>query len=245
MISGKLLVNQVLNYNTLPKRLIIAKEMLKGALHNIIKTLYQYNLKKEINYLNRYYTKIDNSKTINNLLSIEGNFRNYYYSCFNKIIKGKIFTYTKRVRNPPDNYINTLLSFGNSLLYNTSLCEILKTQINPLISFVHEPFERRYSLNLDIADIFKPLIVDRIIFKLINRGQINENDFDKELNFCYLKKSGRLKFIKEYDDKLNQTIKHYGLKRSVSYRYLLRLECYKLIKYFLENKKYKSFKINW
>jgi len=245
MISGNILIKQVSYYTDNDKRIEIAKEMLKGALHNIIKTLFQYELHKAIDEIRIYEERIDTSKTIFELLSAEGNFRQYYYSQWNNILNNKNFEYIKRVRNPPDNYINTLISFGNSLLYTTTLSEILKTQLNPLVSFVHEPFERRYSLNLDIADIFKPLIVDRVIFKLINRNQITPDDFDKGLNFCYLNESGRMKFLKEYDEKLNQTIKDYGLKRNVSYRYLLRLECYKLIKQFIEDKKYKSFKINW
>jgi len=245
MISGNILIKQVSNYTDNIKRIKLAKEMLKGALHNIIKTLFQYNLHKAIDKIKIYEKKINNSKTIFELLSVEGNFRQFYYSQWNNILNDKNFKYVKRVRNPPDNYINTLISFGNSLLYTTTLSEILKTQINPLISFVHEPFERRYSLNLDIADIFKPLIVDRVIFKLINRNQLTPDDFDKKLNFCYLNESGRTKFLKEYNDKLNTTIKDYGLKRNVSYKYLLRLECYKLIKQFIENKSYKSFKINW
>jgi len=245
MISGNILVKQVSYYTDNNKRLEIAKEIIRGSLHNIIKTLFQYELHKVIKKIRSYEENINNVKTIFELLSVEGNFRQYYYSQWNNILKDKNFEYIKRVRNPPDNYINTLISFGNSLLYTTTLSEMLKTQINPLVSFVHEPFVRRYSLNLDLADIFKPLIVDRVIFKLINRNQIKPNDFDTGLNFCYLNDSGRIKFLKEYDEKLNQTIKDYSLKRNVSYRYLLRLECYKLIKQFLEGKKYKSFKINW
>jgi CRISPR-associated protein Cas1 len=122
---------------------------------------------------------------------------------------------------------------------------MFKTQIDPTISYLHEPFERRYSFNLDLADIFKPLIVDRVIFSLINQKMINETHFDKNLNYCYLNAEGRKIFLREYDKKLNTTIKYPKLNRKVSYRYMLRLECYKLIKHLLKEENYNSFKIYW
>ena len=125
------------------------------------------------------------------------------------------------------------------------LSEIFKTQLDPKVSYLHEPFERRYSLNLDLSEIFKPLIVDRVIFTLINKEMIKPEHFDQELNFCYLNDSGRKIFIQEFDRKLNSTLKYPKLERKVSYRYMLRLECYKLIKNFLEKKPYDSFKIYW
>jgi Uncharacterized protein predicted to be involved in DNA repair len=53
------------------------------------------------------------------------------------------------------------------------------------------------------------------------------------------------KFIKEIDQKLNTTIKHRKLKRNVSYKQLIRLECYKLIKHFLSDEVYVPFKAWW
>lgn len=131
------------------------------------------------------------------------------------------------------------------MLYSTCLSEIYRTQLNPLISFLHEPGERRYSLSLDVSEIFKPIIVDRIIFKLLNSNMLKDGDFEKDLNYCYLKESGRKTFTKEYNDKLNQTIKHRDLARKVSYQRLIRLENYKLIKHVTGEKDYEGFRIWW
>lgn len=243
-ISGRLIIKQVEHYTDKEKRLFIAKEILHGSFHNMRKTLMQYKI-DEFSDLKDTLKKLESKKKVQDILLLEAQIRSAYYRQFNKIINDKEFKFIKRTRKPPDNYINALISFGNSLLYTTVLSEILKTQIDPTISYLHEPFERRYSLNLDLADIFKPLIVDRVIFSLINRKQITSDDFDNNLNYCYLNDNGRKKFIKEYDTKLSDTLKYPGLNRKVSYRYMLRLECYKLIKYFLEKEKYKSFKIYW
>ncbi len=153
--------------------------------------------------------------------------------------------FTKRVKRPPDNMINSLLSFANSLVYTTALSEIYKTQLNPTISYLHEPGTRRYSLSLDLAEIFKPLLAERMIFSLLNKNMISENDFDKESNFLYLKNSARKVILEEYDKRLQRTIRHKELNKDVSYRYLFRLECYKLIKHITGEKEYEGFKIWW
>lgn len=141
--------------------------------------------------------------------------------------------------------INCLISFGNSLLYTNTLSEIYHTQLNPTISYLHEPSERRFSLSLDLSEIFKPILVDRIIFKLVNNRMLGEEDFLDELNFCYLNDRGRRTFLAEWDEKLRTTIKHPLLKRKVSYQRLIRLECYRLIKHLLGDKPYVAFRAWW
>ncbi|MFH1642496.1 MAG: type I-B CRISPR-associated endonuclease Cas1b [Nanoarchaeota archaeon] len=244
-VSGKLLIEQVKCYTNHKERTEMGKEFLRGALHNIRKTLMQYSLSEESKKMQEKLEKIDRINKVQCLLLLEAEARQLYYRQFNKIIKDKDFEFVKRTRQPPDNFINTLISFGNSLFYTTVLSEIFKTQLDPRISYLHEPFERRYSLNLDLSDIFKPLIVDRVIFTLINKNIIKPEHFDKELNYCYLNNDGRKLFIREYDTKLKSTIKYPKLNRNVSYKYMIRLECYKIIKHLLEGEKYKSFKIYW
>lgn len=249
LVSGMLLVRQVGSYTDIEKRLFLAKKFLIAGTKNILHNLKYYNnknddLSKEIDDINDLLKKLETQENIPTLMAIEGNIRNIYYRSFNKIIKQDI-KFEKRVRNPPDNMINTLISFCNTLLYTTILSEIYKTQLNPLISFLHEPGDRRFSLNLDVSEIFKPIICDRLIFRMLNRREITENDFQKELNGLYLKDSARKKILEKYDETLKQTVRHKGLKRNVSYRKLLRLELYKIIKHLLDEKEYKGFVIWW
>lgn len=147
--------------------------------------------------------------------------------------------------HPPNNMINSLISFVNSLIYSKTLSEIYHTQLNPTISYLHEPGFRRYSLCLDLAEVFKPLIGDRLIFSLLNRRQITEESFTKELNFLHLKKEASKLIVTELENKLKTTIMHKELGKQVSYQYLIRLEAYKLIKHLIEEKEYESFKIWW
>jgi CRISPR-associated protein Cas1 len=184
-----------------------------------------------------------NAKQIPEVMGAEANARNAYYSAFDSILKN--FQFERRSKRPPKNEINAMISFGNSLLYSTVLSELYHTQLNPTISFLHEPSERRFSLALDIAEIFKPLLVDRTIFSLVNKGMMKEDDFERELEGVLFSENGKKKFITAYNEKLNTTIKHRELKRNVSYQRLIRLECYKLSKHLLGIEKYKPFIIWW
>jgi CRISPR-associated protein Cas1 len=256
--SGFLLVKQVEHYQNNNKRMAIAREFVKAAAHNILRNLTYYENRKEndgsalqtsISNIQQEMTLIDESKTTNELMGIEGRIRQQYYQNFNDILNTDM-AFEKRVRRPPDNPINALISFGNSLMYSAALTEIYRTQLNPTISFLHEPGERRFSLSLDLAEIFKPIIVDRAIFKLINKQMLGpelakDHDFEQQLDACYLTDNGRKIFLAEFDERLNTTIQHRRLKRNVSYQRLVRLECYKLQKHLLDMEPYEAFRCWW
>lgn len=251
-ISGYVVVKQVEFYLNHELRIEIAKEIVKSAGHNIIKNLKYYQtryggLEDVIKDIQDILNNIDSSDNVSSLMGIEGQITKRYFDAWNIIIKANddVFKFESRERRPPTNPINALISFGNSLLYSVVLDEIYKTQLNPAVSFLHEPGTRRFSLSLDLSEIFKPLLVDRIIFSMINHKQIRPEHFDEDLNYSYLNNAGRKVFISEFDQKLDTTIKHPKLKRSVSYRTLIRLECYKLIKHIIGEDRYEGFKIWW
>jgi CRISP-associated protein Cas1 len=194
-VSGFLVVKQVQYYLDLQKRLSIAKEFVNSAIHNILANLehYEKNGKAVASFLNKIreeYASLDSVSTIAALMGIEGRSRDIYYSSFSSFLR-EGFEFDRRTKMPPQNMLNCLISFGNSLLYATILTEIYHTQLTPTVSYLHEPGERRYSLALDISEVFKPIIVDRVIFNLINNRIIKEEHFLEELNFCYLKEQGR------------------------------------------------------
>ena len=181
---------------------------------------------------------------VNALRGVEGKMRERYYQAWRHIL-GDGWTFERRVRRPPDNEVNALISFGNSHLYTVCLGEIYRTQLTPTISYLHEPGARRFSLALDLSEIFKPLIVDRAIFRLLNTGQMREAHFDRSLDGCFLTDSGKRLFLSALEERLATTIKHRRLGRSVTYRHLIRLECYKLIRHLTGVETYRAFRAWW
>ena len=249
LLSGDLTIKQAQHYLDKEKRLVIAREFISGMSDNIAKNLQYYGrsgkeLEEEIARIKSLSAKIQSCSEIAELMAIEGNIWNEYYQSMDKFLP-ESFEFGQRTRRPPQNMLNCLISFGNSLLYGTVLTEIYNTQLNPTISYLHEPSERRFSLCLDISEVFKPLIVDRVIFRLINLKMLKEEHFVQELNSCLLNDEGRKIFLQEYDEKLKTTIKHRTLNKNVSYQRLMRLECYKLSKHLLGIKDYSAFRIWW
>lgn len=244
LLSGFLIVKQVQHHLDSGKRLEIAKEFVRTSIHNILSNLQQYS--KRGKNMSEFISKIkDESKTIEEitnipeLMGVEGRTRQTYYSSFDSFLR-KGFEFEKRTKLPPQNMLNSLISFGNSLLYASILTEIYHTQLTPTVSYLHEPGERRYSLSLDISEVFKPVIVDRVIFNLVNNRIIKPEHFDNKLNASFLNEQGRKIFVSEYKKKLETTIHNQTLKRNISYQRLIRIECFKLVKHLLGEKAYKG-----
>lgn len=248
LLSGKMLLAQIKKHSNNSKRLEVAQLILQGAAFNMIKNMKYYNsrgkdLEPIIEIMLSLSYNIPNTTAINELMGIEGNIRKNYYEAFELIVND--FSMNGRSYRPPRNEVNALISFGNMMCYSQCLRAIHQTQLNPTISFLHSPGERRFSLSLDLAEVFKPLLVDRVIFKVLNKKMIQTDDFEENLNRVLLKPRGKKIFVQAFEDRLQETIRHRSLNRSVSYKHLIKLECYKLQKHFLDIETYQPFKMWW
>ena len=248
LLSGKMILAQTKHYQTKKKRVALARKFVEGAAFNMIKNLKYYNtrgkdLDKLIERIEKYISQLITAVEVDQIMGLEGNIRQTYYEGFDLIIND--FNMEGRSKQPPRNEVNALISFGNMMCYSQCLRAIHQTQLNPTISYLHTPGERRYSLSLDISEIFKPILVDRVIFKLLNKRELQEKHFDTKLNRCLLNPGGKKIFVKAFEERLTETIQHRSLKRNVSYRHLIRLECYKLSKHLLDMEEYKPFKMWW
>lgn len=248
--SGFLILKQAEHYLDEEKRIKLARKFVIAAYKNMRQVLNYYenrcvNLRDKMDRLDNLGKGILSQRSIEGLMAIEGNIREVYYNAFDKIISSEDFKFNQRTRRPPKNYLNALISFGNSLIYAVTLSEIYKTHLDPRIGFLHTTNFRRFSLNLDVSEIFKPVLVDRLIFSLLNKGQIKAKHFLKDLNGIYLNEIGKKIFLEEWEKRLKTTVKHLTLKRKVSYRYLIRLELYKIEKHLIGDKEYEPFISRW
>ncbi|MDK2821813.1 MAG: CRISP-associated protein Cas1 [Clostridia bacterium] len=248
--SGYMVLKQSEHYLDKDKRLIIARALVLGSGKNILNVLRYYSnrgkdVKDIFEEVESLINKVNDCCELSELMGIEGNIRDYYYKGFDKIIENEDFVFDTRSRQPPKNELNALISFGNSLLYVLVLSEIYKTHLDPRIGYLHATNFRRFTLNLDIAEIFKPIIIDRLIFTLIGKNMITKNDFEKDLGGILLKEKGRKTFVQEFDNRLKATIKHRKLGRNVSYRRLIRMELYKLEKHIMGEKEYEPYISRW
>ncbi|QKF77953.1 type I-B CRISPR-associated endonuclease Cas1b [Arcobacter defluvii] len=248
LISGDLCIKQALCY--VENRLKIAKSIVQAIADNIHETLYHYyrhdkkDLKPTLDWLKSEPKKfLDKDITIEQIMFIEGQIWNKFYDSFKHFLS-EDFLMNKRVKRPPDNPMNALVSFGNTLLYTKTISAIYTTHLNQAISFLHSPREGRFSLCLDISEAFKPVIVFKTIFDLVGRKQLQvEKHFDKSLNYALLNEDGKKIFIDAFETRLNETFMHPKLKRKTTYKHCLKLEGYKLIKYIVEGKEFVPFRL--
>lgn len=239
-VSGKLTIEQVKAYET--KREKIAKAIVTGIAANIHEVLYHYyrhdcsELKPYLDYLkNDVEDELKNAQTVNEIMLVEAKIWNGFYEQFKYFLR-EDFVMNKRVKRPPDNPVNALISFGNTILYTKTISQIYQTHLNQTISFLHSAGESRFSLSLDLSEVFKPIIVYKTIFDCINNRKLNvEKHFDKKLNYCLLNETGKKIFIAALEERFSQTYENKKLKRKVSLLTAIKYDAYKLIKEILED----------
>jgi CRISP-associated protein Cas1 len=248
--SGFVILRQCQAYYDKEQRIFLAKAFMHGAMKNMIQVLKYYlrrgaQIDNKITEISKYEKMLDNQETIEQIMALEGNARQIYYSSFNDILKNPKFIFTQRSKRPPRDAINSLISFGNSIIYAITLSQIYQTQLDPRIGYLHSTNERSFSLHLDISEVFKPILVDRTIFSVINKKIITQKDFQNDFGGIILKENARKNFVQELTNKLNTTIQLPNLKHRVSYKRLIRLELYKVQKHLTEGIIYEPFVAKW
>ena len=248
LISGKLKIKQCEAYKN--NREEIAKAIVIGISKNIYEVLYHYykhgckEIKETLDWIKDDVPRMLNkAMNIKQILFVEGFIWQKFYDTFKYFLNDE-FTFNKRTKRPPENPLNALISFGNSLLYAKTVSQIYNTHLDQAISFLHEPSEGRFSLSLDLSEVFKPIIVFKSIFNLVNNRilQVNKH-FDKKMNYCILNDTGRKIFIGEIEERFNNVFFHKTLNRKTTYFNAIKLDSYKLIKFLLEDKDFVPFSL--
>ncbi len=242
--TGLMIVKQVEHYLDSEKRTTLARKFVDAALHNIRRILSKRGYVDVEAKIKEYQEMVKSSESPADIMVHEAHARRAYYSVWEDITG---WPFEAREFHPPSNELNALISFGNALLYAKMLSELYKTPLNPTISYLHEPGERkRFSLVLDLSEIFKPVFVDRLIFRLINQKKLSrEAHFLPGTEGTFLNEEGRKIFVQEFDNLMESTLLHRALKRKVKYKSLIRLEAYKLVKHLIGEKEYKPLKVWW
>lgn len=236
--SGFVLISQVKAFLDDEKRMYIAKQINKAHFESMIGVLKKYNV--DTSYANDFFGYIDACGDIESLMLLEGRLKEWYYQQWNLIIQDKRnFYFECRSKRPPLDKINVLISFINTMIYSTVLSQIYKTELEPRISFLHEPNYRKLSLHLDLAEFIKPRYGDNLIFTLVNKKIITAKSFTKENGFLLLNKEAKIEIIKQT---LGMFSKNYMYKqREMPLKELIKIECNNLKRFIVEGGAYEPF----
>jgi CRISPR-associated protein Cas1 len=247
---GKTLIKQVEFFIDERKRLDLAIRFVRGATLNMLTVLKYYNRRGKnlafyIEQIEKLAEQLDFQESQEDLLALEGKIWECYYKSFEVIIDKEDFAFEYRSRKPPHNPLNALISFGNALLYSYVLSEIYKTHLDPRIGYLHSPIDKKLTLHLDLAEVFKPLIPHRVIFSLVNKNVIKAEHFRKEGGGVYLNRHGLSLFSEEFEKKMNEIFYDREKKVYLTYRMLLRREALKLEKHLLGIREFIPFLSRW
>ncbi|OAD23677.1 CRISPR-associated protein Cas1 [Candidatus Thiomargarita nelsonii] len=226
--SGSVHLAQAQNILDMKKRLALGKLIMGAGIQNIIGNLRYYvyrgktGLKPAIEEIQKHRGNLMEAESVEQMMGCEGLSRQTYYAAW-KLINPAL-TIKKRTRRPPTDRINSLISFCNALVYSACKNELSKTHLDLTLSFVHAPTQARASLSLDLAEIFKPVIADKIIFNMVNHKMFGESDFNETEGMCLLGESGRRKVVDAFREKMDR--EEIGDLRG--YRALILRECFRI-----------------
>ncbi len=157
------------------------------------------------------------STNLDNLRGIEGKAANYYFSVFNELIHAQkdIFLFKERSRRPPRDEINAMLSFVYTLITNDMVSALETVGLDPYFGFMHTLRPGRASLALDLIEEFRGYLGDRLVLSLINRKQVNKNDFIYQGDTVLMSDNCRKTIISSWQKRKKDVIEHPYLKERI------------------------------
>ncbi len=163
---------------------------------------------------------LESVEDVDKLRGYEGLGSRIYFQSFSQLLRNSDFAFKQRVRRPPTDPVNALLSFGYALLRHTCQSAVNIVGFDPYLGFLHCERYGRPNLALDMMEEFRPLVVDATVLTLLNRQMLTTADFVTEpiSQAVKLTDSGRKIFLKQFEQRLNTTFKHPILQKQCNYR---------------------------
>jgi len=231
--NSVLRIAQIKTADNANKSLNIAKAIIKGKTKNMRTLLVRYNrslnnerITKAVDFLKIISKEIENTYDIDKIRGYEGIASKYYYDVFEQLFKNQdtIFKFNGRVRRPPTDPVNAMLSYGYTLLTNDITNELIRVGLDPYIGFYHSNVYGRPALALDLIEEFRSIIVDSVVLTLINKKIISPKDFTNTLGACQIEEKGRKAFLEIYRNRIKEEIKHPIFHYKLSYRRVMELQ---------------------
>jgi CRISP-associated protein Cas1 len=180
---------------------------------------------------------------LESILGLEGAGSAAYFRCFGKLLADQQqWPFAGRVKRPPTDPVNALLSYGYSLLTSQVASTLQMVGFDQYIGYLHSSTYGRPALALDLMEEFRPIIVDSVVLTLLNNRMLTLSDFIIELGAYRLKKEPRKLFLTRFEERLNEEITHPIFGNKVKYRRCIELQARLIAKYLTgEIKEYPPF----
>ena len=177
-------------------------------------------------------TVVDRMNGLGSLLGCEGAGSAAYFGIFERLIKCDwAHGFSKRVRRPPTDPVNAMLSYGYVILTGQVASALASVGFDPYIGYLHASRYGKPALALDIMEEFRPIIVDSVVLSLLNNRQLEAKDFVLELNSYRMTDATKRLFLEKFEERMQEVITHPTFSYKVSYRRCIELQARLLAKY--------------
>jgi CRISPR-associated protein Cas1 len=234
---GQLRLNQYNKAQDKPAALELARAIVYGKLRNQRALLLRYGRRKSEAALTQAAAQVGaladktrRCQTLNSLSGCEGKAGAIYFGVFKRLLKHQ-WPFEKRVRRPPTDPVNVLLSFGYTLLLHNVRGAVHTVGLDPYVGFLHQIVYNRPSLALDMMEEFRPLVVDSVVMRCLNNEIVRAGHFhpgDESDRPIVLDDEGCARFIREFEARLNSQFQHPDSDERVSYRRCIELQVRRL-----------------
>jgi len=225
--SGRVRIGQAKLFLDETARLRIAKALVKGQLQAMRGLLQRYRrngtagLDRAIGGMEDTLDWIPETASVEALMGVEGHARAYLHNAFGVISEDA--SLPRRIRRPPPDPVNCLMSFFNMLLYSACANELAKTHLDRSISFLPAPGPARRSLSLDMAEPFRPILSDALLLSMFRRGHLDASWFDRKPGVCLLAEKGRIKATERFWTRIEERSGERTLRQAI-HRQCMSLE---------------------
>ena len=225
--SGRVRVGQAALFLDEAARLRIAKRIVAAQVRSMRGLLSRYRrngtagLEASLECIGSALDLTEKSSSIEALMGAEGQARAFLHDAFKVISKDARLD--RRIRRPPPDPVNCLMSFFNMLLYSACANELAKTHLDRSISFLHAPGIGRRSLSIDMAESFRPVLSDALLLSTFRRGHPDASWFDRTPGVCLLSEKGRIKATERFWSRIEERSGELTLRQAI-HRQCLSLE---------------------
>lgn len=175
--------------------------------------------------------KAKEATTLDELRGYEGTSTAEYFSVFGQLID-PAFSFSKRIKHPPKDPVNALLSFGYTLLFQNIYSLVEAHGLHPYCGHLHDLRDGHPALVSDLIEEFRAPVVDSLVIYLINSHIIKPSDFEKREGMqkpCWLKNEARKTFVHQFESKMQSTFTHPHTNYTVDYRRIIDLQITELV----------------
>ena len=228
-----------------------ARIIVQAKLHNsrtllqrYQRQLHQAELATAIDRLAELKERANRTHTVNSLLGLEGVGAAVYFEVLPRLFKHDYWRFDKRVRRPPTDPINVLLSFGYTLLTRQLEFAVERVGLDPYLGCLHADSYNRPSLALDLTEEFRSIVVDSVVLRCLNSELITPANFSQQDDSerpLLLDEAGRNRFIQEFEARLALTFTHPASEEKVTYRRCFELQARAMARAFQTDGLYQPF----